>query len=259
MKLALIGYGKMGHLIGQAAESRGHTVVCTVDLFAKDATCITSDPHEMVQSIKASLADGVIEFTHPASVMSNIMAVVPTGIPLVVGTTGWKDRLPEVEELVRLNRSSLLHASNFSIGVNLFYRMVSEAARLMSAFEEYDVALFEAHHNQKADSPSGTALDLARRILANTPRKDKLVVDTFDRKPEPGELHLASVRLGAVPGTHTVWFDSAADTIELKHTARNREGFAMGAVRAMEWLVAPDAAGRQKTGVFTVDEVYSTL
>jgi len=256
MKLALIGYGKMGHLIAQAAESRGHDVVCTVDLFAKDATCVTGDAHTMVEAIKASGADGVIEFSHPASVMPNIAAIVPTGIPLVVGTTGWKDRLPEVEELVRLNKSSLLHASNFSIGVNLFYKMVSEAARLMAAFEEYDVALFEAHHNQKADSPSGTALDLAKRVLENMPRKTKLVVDPFDRKPESDELHLASVRLGAVPGTHTVWFDSAADTIELKHTARNREGFAMGAVRAMEWLVAPGPDGRQKTGVFTVDDVY---
>lgn len=259
MKLALVGYGKMGHMIERAAKARGHEVVCTVDLFAPDATCVTQDGATMAAAVKDAGADCAIEFSHPASVLGNISALVPTGIPLVVGTTGWLDSLEDVGRQVALNKSALLHSANFSIGVNLFYRMVSEAARLMATFEEYDVACFEAHHNQKADSPSGTGLDIAKRVLENIPRKTKIVTDSFDRKPEPDELHLASLRVGSVPGTHTVFFDSAADTIELTHTARSREGFALGAVRAAEWLILPDAAGQAKTGVFTMNDVFDSL
>jgi len=129
----------------------------------------------------------------------------------------------------------------------------------MADFEEYDAALFESHHNQKADSPSGTGLELARRIMANLPRKTKLVTDAFNRKPEPDELHLVSMRVGTVPGTHTVYFDSAADTIELTHTARSREGFALGAVRAVEWLAAPGPDDGRKKGVFTMDDVFAGI
>lgn len=259
MRIALVGFGKMGHMIAAAARMRGHEVVCTVDIFAEDATCVTKDASAMVDAVKASRAEGIIEFSHPSSVLPNITALIPTGIPLVVGTTGWRDSLDAVTSAVQANGSSLLHSANFSVGVNLFYRIVSEASRLMSSFEEYDVALFESHHNQKVDSPSGTGLDLARRVMEGMPRKTKLVTDAFDRRPEPDELHLASVRVGSVPGTHTVWFDSAADTIELTHTARNREGLALGAVRALEWLVLPDGSGKRKTGVFTMNDVFDSL
>lgn len=259
MKIALVGFGKMGHMIARAAEARGHEVVCTVDLFAKDATCVTGESQAMVKAIKASGAQGVIEFSHPASVMGNIRSLVPTGLPLVVGTTGWLDNLAEVKHLVALNKTSFLYSSNFSVGVNLFYRIVADAAKLMADIEEYDVAVLESHHNQKADSPSGTALDIAKRILENIPRKSKLVTDAFGRKPESSELHVASVRVGSVPGTHTVVFDSPADTIELTHTARSREGFALGAVRALEWLSAPDSEKRMKQGVFTMNDVFADL
>lgn len=259
MKIGMIGYGKMGHMIAQAALMHGHEIVCAIDPFAKDASCTTGDPEEMKTCLLDSGAEGAIEFSHPSSVFGNIRTLVPTGIPLVVGTTGWHDRLSEVRAAVDEHGSSLLYSSNFSIGVNLFYRIVSEAARLMAAFDEYDVALFESHHNQKADSPSGTALDLAKRVMDNMPRKTRLVTDCFVRKPEPDELHLSSVRVGAVPGTHTVWFDSAADTIELTHTARNREGFALGAVRALEWLAAPDSSGAKKLGIFTMKDVFNDL
>lgn len=259
MKIALIGYGKMGHMIETAALKCGHTVVCTVDLFSEDASCITGDASEMIQAVKDSGAEGIIEFSHPASVMQNISALIPVRIPLVVGTTGWKDNLPAITEQVALNRTALLHAANFSVGVNLFYRIVAEAARLVSGFDAYDAGLFESHHNQKADSPSGTALDIARRVMDNMPGKKRLVTNSADHKPEADELHLGSVRVGSVPGTHTVWFDSAADTIELTHTARNREGFALGAVRALEWLVAPDQNGKARVGVFTMDDVFRDL
>jgi len=259
MKIGMVGFGKMGHMIAQAAVSRGHEIACSVDPFAKDASCVTGDTGEMVRCLQASGVEGVIEFSHPSSVLNNIRALVPTGLPLVVGTTGWHDRLDEVRSSVAERETSLLYSSNFSVGVNLFYRMVSDAARIMAAFEEYDVALFESHHNQKADSPSGTALDLAKRVLENMPRKTRLVTDAFNRKPDSDELHLASVRVGSVPGTHTLWFDSAADTIELTHTARNREGFAIGAVRALEWLTAQTPAGARKRGVFTMNDVFNDL
>jgi len=259
MKLALIGYGKMGHMIAAAAAARGHTVVCSVDPFAQDATCRTSDARVMVDAIVTSGAEGVIDFSHPSSVFSNMQAVIPTAIPLVVGTTGWQDRLAEVRDQVSSCKSSLLYSANFSVGVNLFYKLVAEAAQIMAEFEEYDVACFEAHHNQKADSPSGTGLEIAKRVLENSPRKKKLVTDAFNRKPEPDELHLASLRVGSVPGTHSVYFDSAADQIELTHTARNREGFAMGAVRAIEWLARLDTAGSKRLGVFTMDDVFAEL
>lgn len=259
MKIALVGYGKMGHMIENAAVQCGHEVVCTVDLFAKDASCVTSSTSDMLMAVKESGAEGVIEFSHPASVMQNINALVPARIPVVVGTTGWKDNLPDITDQVTVNKTSLLHAANFSVGVNLFYRIVEEAARLVSEFDAYDCGLFESHHNQKADSPSGTALDIARRVMNAMPAKKRLVTNSADHKPEKDELHLGSVRVGSVPGTHTVWFDSAADTIELTHTARNREGFALGAVRALEWLVTPDANGKAKTGVFTMDDVFRDI
>jgi len=259
MKIALVGYGKMGHMLAQAASKRGHEIVCTVDPFAPDAACVTKDPAVMAEAVKASGAEGIIEFSHPSAVLANLAALIPTGIPLVVGTTGWLDKVESVRTQVEARETCLLYSSNFSVGVNLFYRMVSEAARVMADFEEYDAALFESHHNQKADSPSGTGLELARRILANLPRKTKLVTDAFSRKPEPDELHLASMRVGSVPGTHTVYFDSAADTIELTHTARSREGFALGAVRALEWLVPAGPGNERKKGVFTMDDVFASL
>ncbi|HNY21772.1 MAG TPA: 4-hydroxy-tetrahydrodipicolinate reductase [Treponemataceae bacterium] len=258
MKIALVGYGKMGHMLARAASLRGHDVVCTVDPFAEDASVVTGDVKAMADAIVKSGAEGVIEFSHPTSVLANIRALVPTGIPLVVGTTGWQGELESVKALVAEHGSPFLYSSNFSVGVNLFYRMVSNAARLMAQFEEYDVALFEAHHNQKADSPSGTSLDVARRVMAEMPRKTTLITDPFTRRPEPQELHLASLRVGSVPGTHTVFFDSSADTIELTHTARNREGLALGAVRALEWLSAQDG-GKLKKGVFTMNDVFDSL
>lgn len=257
MKIALVGYGKMGHMIAKLAEARSHSIVCTVDLFAKDASCITNDHKAMLACIKESGAEGIIEFSHPASVLDNIKALLPLGLPLVVGTTGWLDSLPEVRSLVDLHKTSFLYASNFSIGVNLFYSMVEHASKIMAEFDDYDVAVFESHHNQKVDSPSGTALDIAQRVLDAVPRKTKIYTDSFARKPEPNELHVASLRIGSDPGAHSVLFDSLSDTIEIKHTARNREGFALGAVHALEWLRRPDAQGRAKTGVFTMKDVLS--
>ncbi len=259
MKIALVGYGKMGHMVEKALKTRGHECVCSVDLFAEDASCITSDHVKMAEAVRNSGAEGIIEFSHPASAVQNIKALLPLRLPLVVGTTGWLDKISEVRQLVDLNKTSMLYASNFSIGVNLFYRIVSAASKMISEFDEYDAAVFEAHHSQKADSPSGTGIDIARLVMKNIPRKTELVTDSFTRRPEPHELHLASLRVGAVPGTHSVIFDSPADTIQLIHAARTREGFAIGAVRALEWLASTDPSGKIKSGIFTMDDVFDSL
>ncbi len=236
MKIALVGYGKMGHMIETIAKKRGNSIVATIDSYAKDASVTASGPLEIAKAVKDSGADGVIEFTHPDAVLGNIEALLPLGKPLVIGTTGWNAHIDKVSSWVKKNNCSLFYAANYSIGVNLFYRIVEEASKLISDYDEYDTAVWEAHHAQKADSPSGTALEIAKRIMATNLKKTKIVTDAFHTKPQPEELHVSSTRLGTVPGTHTVYFDSSADTITLTHTARSREGFALGAVRAMEWL-----------------------
>jgi len=248
MNIAMVGYGKMGHIIEGIALSRTHTVTTTIDNFAKDATARVSNPQELVEAVKKSSAQVIIEFTHPTAVMDNIKTLLPLGIPIVVGTTGWMNNIDEVRSLAKSCGGTLFYAANYSIGVNMFYRMVEEAARLMANYDEYDVALWEAHHRQKADSPSGTALDLAKVVMRANPSKTNIVIDAFHEKPKVHELHVSSTRIGSVPGTHTIFFDSPADTIELTHTARNREGFAMGALRAAEWLCAGLADGSLKSG-----------
>lgn len=238
MKLALVGYGKMGHMIEAIALKRGNKVVATIDTYAADATHKVKTVEEIVQAVKDSGAEAVIEFTHPDVVLDNIKALLPLGIPLVIGTTGWNAQIDKVKEWVKESNGSLFYAANYSIGVNLFYKIVHEAAALINDFDEYDTALWEAHHNQKADSPSGTALEIARQVMSAQPRKTEMVFDAFHSKPEAHQLHVSSTRIGSVPGTHTVYFDSPADTIELTHTARSREGFALGAVRAAEWMTS---------------------
>jgi 4-hydroxy-tetrahydrodipicolinate reductase len=171
-------------------------------------------------------------------------------VPVVVGTTGWFDRLDEVSYAVEKSGSSVLWASNFSLGVNLFYQIAATAAAAVDPFPDYDVGGFEVHHNKKADSPSGTAKTLVERVLASMVRKKAVVWDTLDRPLAPDEVHFASLRTGAVPGTHVLIIDSPTDTIEIRHTARGRDGFAAGAVLAAEWLIA-----ERRHGVFTMEDV----
>lgn len=258
MKIALAGYGKMGHMIEAAAKLRGHDVVATIDISAPDASVRVSSAAELADVVEKCGADGVIEFTHPTSVLENIRALVPMGIPVVVGTTGWMDKLDEVISLVKSSNGSLFYSSNYSIGVNMFYRMVKNAATLMAQYEEYDVAVWEAHHRQKADSPSGTALDIAKLIMEANPGKNEMIFDAFHERPQNNQLHVSSTRIGSVPGTHTVYFDSAVDSIELTHTARNREGLAMGSVRAMEWLLSGLEGGSLTRGqTYNMDNMLS--
>lgn len=260
MNIALIGYGKMGHMIEAAALERQHRIAAYVDPVVPTDKGFTSVAEMLASGIQIDVA---IEFTRPDTAIPNIEALVNAQLPVVVGTTGWYAGLQEIAQKVQEKGTSLLWSSNFSIGVQLFFRIASYAAKLFNEYEEYDVGGFEAHHNKKADSPSGTAKTLVERVLKELDRKKIPVYDTLDRPPQPEELHFSSLRVGSVPGTHSLYFDSTADTIELTHTARSREGFARGAVRAAEWLVGctgPGGSGTlRRNGVFTMDDVLAHI
>ncbi len=259
MKIAFVGYGKMGHMLESTAIALGHESAVTVDVFAKDAKVLVpeGDADAIARAVKESGAEGIIEFTHPSAVMTNIKALLPLQLPLVVGTTGWNDKVDEVAALASKCGGTLMHSANFSIGVNMFYRIVEEASRLVNNFAEYDAAVWEMHHNQKADSPSGTALDIARRVMSGLKRKTEIVTDEFKQRPQPQQLHVSSTRCGTVPGTHKVFFDSVADTIELTHTARSRQGFASGAVHALENLKKLTEEGKLAKGkIYGMSDVF---
>ncbi|MDR2150956.1 MAG: 4-hydroxy-tetrahydrodipicolinate reductase [Spirochaetaceae bacterium] len=244
MNIALIGYGKMGRLLEQKAPERRHRIVTTVDPVAADALC------KELGEVDYQTVDCALEFTGPATAVENISALAQAGVPVVVGSTGWLSRMDEVQKLIDKTGSSLLWASNFSVGINLFYRIAAFLAAALEPFPDYDLAGFEIHHNKKIDSPSGTAKTVTERILGALPRKTTVVWDKLDRPPAPHELHFASLRAGAVPGIHSIIADSPFDTIEIRHTARNREGFADGALRAAEWLVA-----EKRSGIFTMEDL----
>lgn len=259
MKIAIVGFGKMGHMIKSIAQSRGHEVVVTIDVIAEDADVkiAAGDADALTRAVKSCSAEGIIEFSHPTSVVGNVSALLPLGLPIVVGTTGWAQKEDEIAKLAANCGGTLLRSSNFSIGVNLFYKIVAEAAKIMSEYDDYDAAVWEMHHNQKADSPSGTALEIAKRVMENDSRKKKMVVDAFHEKPAADELHVSSTRCGREPGTHKVFFDSAADTIELTHRARSREGFALGAVVALEKLFAALKSGALVKGkIYGLGDVF---
>jgi 4-hydroxy-tetrahydrodipicolinate reductase len=205
--LAIVGYGKMGRLIDQLAPEYGFTVTARVDV----------DRDESLDG-----ADVAVEFSIAASVLGNVAKVAALGIPIVVGTTGWLDRLEEVKAIIAKNDSALVWSPNFSVGMNIFSRLVAEAARLFQNEKEYGAWAWEIHHSTKKDAPSGTLLKLVERMHASG----------FDRA-----IDASSSRAGAHPGTHEIGFDSTADTVTLRHTARSREGFARGALKAAQWII----------------------
>lgn len=241
MNIALIGYGKMGHEIARVAEGV-HTISLIVD--PGNAPALSGAQHfKTIAEADFNGVDVAIEFSHPSAVLQNIDGLLERKIPIIVGTTGWVEHLGDVEKKVKAHQGTLLWASNFSIGVHLFWKMVERGAELMNKFPEYDVFGHEFHHNQKADSPSGTAKTTA-----------DILVKKLDRKTE---LVFSSTRGGSIPGTHSVYFDSPADTIEITHTARNRSGFAMGAVKSAEWLVTQHREG--KRGLFSIDDYLKSI
>ena len=253
MKIALVGYGKMGHMVGKALKTRGHECVCSVDLFAEDATCRTSDHIKMAEAVRNSGAEGIIEFSHPASAVQNIKALLPLRLPLVVGTTGWLDHLDEVKKLIGGTDARILYSGNFSLGVTLFLMLVQEASRLISNIPSYDVAISEIHHSEKADSPSGTALMAAEKVLSRLERKNEILTGNSEGKIRDNQLQITSMRVGHVPGVHALTIDGPADTITIQHSARNREGFASGALQAALWLM------KQDKGLYSMDDFATSL
>jgi 4-hydroxy-tetrahydrodipicolinate reductase len=235
MKIALLGYGKMGKEIEQIALKRGHEVILRID--RKNAASLTA--------AELGKADAVIEFTVPESAVSNIYRCFEANVPVVVGTTGWLNRLDEVKVICAEKGQGLFYASNFSVGVNIFFRVNTFLAKIMNHYPEYDVSLEEIHHMHKLDAPSGTGLSLAKQVLEHIERKEKWVNNTASSK---NELALVSKREGEVPGTHIVDYDSDVDRIEIKHIAHNRKGFAFGAVLAAEFM-------KEKKGVFGMEDL----
>lgn len=246
MNISIIGHGQMGQLIEKCALDRNHTIASIVDPFSKRAT------HTKISEKALEGADVCICFTQPDVALDNIKDVCASKKNLVMGTTGWLEQMPDVQKMVKEAGTGMVYSSNFSIGVNLFFKILEAAGTVMNQFDVYDVLSWEAHHKKKKDSPSGTALTIANILLENIDRKDTIFEDKLDRSIEPNELHCASVRGGHIPGTHSVLFDSEFDTIELKHTARNRLGFATGAVLAAEWIV-------NEKGVFTEGDMMKQL
>ncbi len=235
MKIALFGYGKMGKEIEQIALQRKHEIALKID-----ENNIASITKEDLQK-----CDVAIEFSTPASAVSNMTRCFLSGVPVVVGTTGWYDRLEKVKKLCEENDGCLFYASNFSIGVNIFFKMNEELAKIMNNYADYDVSMEEIHHVHKLDAPSGTAISLANQVTDNLKRKKKWV-NTQTKKTD--ELEIISKRIDEVPGTHTVKYHSAIDDIEITHKAHNRKGFAMGAVLAAEFV-------KGKSGVFGMNDL----
>ena len=259
MKAALVGYGKMGKMIHQILQEQGYGLGAIVDPLAQEATVPRGIPlfRNIAEAGGLNGADVAIEFTQPGTALANLKALAEKKIPSVIGTTGWHDHLAEARRAVEQAGSSLIWASNFSLGVNIFYRIAWYASELIENFPEYDAGGFEVHHDKKMDSPSGTAKTLVEGVLSRIERKDTAMYETLNRRPQPNELHFPSLRLGSVPGTHSLFFDSPADTIEITHTARNREGLAAGAVRAALWLVnAPQGV---RNGFFTIDDMLKDI
>jgi 4-hydroxy-tetrahydrodipicolinate reductase len=222
MKIALIGYGKMGKIIERIALERGHEVVCRIDI----------DNQDDFESKEFASADVAIEFTAPSVAIANYRRAWKAGIAVVSGTTGWNTQLPEIKSEIEENNYTLFWASNFSLGVNIFFELNKKLAQMMNKFSAYDVTMSETHHIHKLDAPSGTAVTLAEGILENIERKSEWVLG--ENKSE-NQLSIDAIREGEVAGIHTIKYESAADFIEITHHAYNREGFALGAVLAAEF------------------------
>jgi 4-hydroxy-tetrahydrodipicolinate reductase len=235
MNIALIGYGKMGKAIEQIALQRGHTIVLKIDF---------DNLHDFTKE-NLQQADVAIEFTGPHSAFENVMKCLQYGVPLVCGSTGWLDKWAEAKKLSEEVKGTLLYASNFSVGVNLFFEINKYVAALMNKHPEYNISMEEIHHTQKKDAPSGTAITLAEQILSNTNLKKNWVNE--EAKSEE-ELPIISKRIDPAPGTHSIKYSSSIDDIEIIHTAHSRTGFATGAVLAAEFL-------KGKKGIYSMKEV----
>ncbi|MGB0132161.1 4-hydroxy-tetrahydrodipicolinate reductase [Chlorobium sp.] len=246
MKFTLVGSGRMGQQIAGIINRSGiHEIAAILD----DRSVVTAE------SFLGS--DAIIDFTVRDAFLQNLPSMLQSRVPVVVGTTGWDDEMDSVRQRVVESGSSLLYSANFSLGVNIFLRTVREAARLIAPFEQFDIAFAEHHHTGKADFPSGTALRAADMILSVNPRKRTIVRElSDDRKIAPDELQVAALRLGSVCGRHTAYIDSESDEIAVSHNAKNREGFAAGAVQTAKWLAARHTTS---PGFYTMDDFLNEM
>ena len=243
MKIAILGYGKMGRIIEQFATERGHEIVLKINI----------DNTEDLTLTNLGMADVAIDFSTPDSALSNIELCFDAGVPVVVGTTGWYGHLQTVKNTCEQGNNTLLYASNFSVGVNVFFFVNKVLAKIMNRYPQYEVQVEEIHHTQKLDSPSGTAMTISEGILSELDRKNEWINELIGSGEEfivkPDQLLIESHRIEDVPGTHTVIYSSEVDDIEFKHKAHNRAGFALGAVLAAEWL-------EDKTGFYNITDMF---
>ena len=235
MKIAILGYGKMGKTIEKIALNRQHEIVLKIH----------RENQEQCNLQNLSQADVVIDFSIPNSAKENILLAIEANTPIISGTTGWLDDYEEVADHCREKKSAFLYASNFSLGVNLFFELNKNLAKLMNGHDQYQIDMTEIHHTQKLDAPSGTAISLAEQIMEENTQKNKWILDAVSTEKE---LNIEALREGNVPGTHIVNYQSEIDTITIKHEAHSREGFAFGAVIAAEWIL-------NRKGVFTMHDV----
>ena len=231
MNIGLFGYGKMGKMIEQLALQRGHNIVAKIDVGTKN--------------INFPEMDVAIDFSTPDAAFGNITSCIKNKVPVISGTTGWLEQYDQVVELCKEKKGALIYASNFSLGVNIFFELNAYLAKMMSHLEQYKVSMEEIHHTQKLDAPSGTAITLAEGIIEHTTYQDWQMEDIGEQS-----IPIISKREGTVPGTHTISYESDVDKIEIKHEAHNRKGFALGAVVAAEWI-------HGKTGVFSMKDVLN--
>ncbi|RMG76665.1 MAG: 4-hydroxy-tetrahydrodipicolinate reductase [Bacteroidetes bacterium] len=236
MKIAIIGYGKMGKVIEKLALDNNHEVCLKVTSANKNFSA---------EELKN--CDVAIEFSTPQSAKDNILKCFEANIPVVVGTTGWYDDFEEVRQICEEKKQRLFYASNFSIGMNIFFQLAEFAAKIMEQYPEYDIEIEEVHHTEKKDAPSGTAITLAQKIMKHISRKTSWTPES----PKPNEIYIDSARIKDVPGTHTIVFSSEIDDIHLTHQAHNRLGFASGALKAAEWVI------HQPPGVYTMEEMMN--
>ncbi|MFA5916721.1 MAG: 4-hydroxy-tetrahydrodipicolinate reductase [Candidatus Gracilibacteria bacterium] len=243
MKIAIVGYGRMGKLVEEYSLKRGNEIAIIIDP-SKNTT---------IQDLLSTEFDVIIEFSIPKVAIDNMRFYAKNNMKVVMATTGWYDNVEEIKTLFKNSNGAILWSSNFSLGVHLFWKIVENASKIMNNFEDYDVFGHEFHHNKKADSPSGTAITTAEIIINNIDRKKTLITEELAHRPiKPEELHFSSTRGGSIPGTHSVYFDSLFDTIKIEHTARTREGFALGSVVCAEWL-------KDKTGYFEIGDFVKDL
>ncbi len=239
MNILLLGYGKMGKIIGELAESRGHSIAGKINI----------DNREDLNNLDPKKVDVAIEFSQPEAAFENISWAINHNIPTVVGTTGWLEKKSDIEQLTLNKNGSFFYASNFSIGVNIFFKVNEFLSKLMNEVDGYQVSLEEIHHTAKKDAPSGTAITLAEGIIKNLNSKNSWNLKG-DQDPSDDSVEITSKRIDPAPGTHIIKYKSPIDDLEISHTAHSREGFALGAVLVAEWI-------QNKKGVLSMDDFLS--